>query len=44
MKFTVNDLEWIAAALAIAMDNSAVAGEYEKYEKLYDAICDKLEK
>ena len=44
MKFTVNDLSWLAAALESAMDNTPVVEEYEQYERLLDLITDKLEK
>lgn len=44
MKFTVNDLSWLAAALEAAMDNTPVVEEYEEYGRLLYLITDKLEK
>ena len=43
MKFNLNDLSWLAAALEAAMDNTPVVEEYEQYERLLDLITNKLE-
>ena len=44
VKFNLNDLSWLAAALESAIDNTPVIEEYEQYERLLDKITDILEK